>query len=151
MILYRISNFPDLLGIGGTLASDRWHSRDRPVVYLSDHPALAMLETLVYFELDSIEDFPDTYKLLRVETGATEMNTVSERILSADWATIEALTQNYGDLWLEQGSCPLLKVPSVVIPHSNNYIYNPAHRDAAGVTIMNVSDYQYDDRLVKLS
>lgn len=151
MILYRISNFADLLGIGGTLASGRWHSRGRPIVYLSDHPALAMLETLVHFELDSIDDVPDSYKLLRVETSVAEMNTVSERILGTDWATNEALTQNYGDLWLEQGSCPLLKVPSVVMPHSNNYIYNPAHDDAAGVTILDVSDYKYDNRLVKLS
>ncbi len=151
MILYRISNFPDLLGIGGTLASGRWHTRGSPVVYLSDHPALALLETLAHFEFDSIEDLPTSYKLIRVDTMDANMNLASEKVLGDEWAHNEALTRNYGDQWLAAGSHPLFRVPSVIIPHSHNYILNPAHRDAGSIKILDVADYRLDGRLTHFS
>ncbi len=147
MILYRISNFPDLLGIGGTLASGRWHTRGSPVVYLSDHPALALLETLAHFEFDSIEDLPNSYKLIRVDTLSANMNLASEEFLGNEWGHNESLTRNYGDQWLAEGSHPLFRVPSVIIPHGFNYILNPAHKDASSIKIVDVADYELDGRL----
>jgi len=147
VILYRISNFPDLLGIGGTLASGRWHTRGSPVVYLSDHPALALLETLAHFEFDSIEDLPTSYKLIRVDTCDANMNIASENILGDDWTQNVNLTRNYGDQWLAAGSHPLFRVPSVIIPHSHNYILNPAHSAASNIKIVDVADYKLDGRL----
>ena len=44
MRLWRISDFADLAGEGGLLVSGRWHSRGRRIVYLSDHPATALIE-----------------------------------------------------------------------------------------------------------
>ncbi len=43
MILWRISNHDDLVGLGGEKADGRWHSaaRGKRIVYLSEHPALA--------------------------------------------------------------------------------------------------------------
>ncbi len=151
MILYRISNFPDLLGIGGTLASGRWHTRGSPVVYLSDHPALALLETLAHFEFESIEDLPSSYKLIRVESGDANMNIASEKILGDDWAKDVNLTRHYGDQWLAAGSHPLFRVPSVIIPHSHNYILNPAHAQASHIKILDVADYKLDGRLTHFS
>jgi RES domain-containing protein len=64
MELWRISNYPDLSGIGGVKASGRWHTRGRAVVYLADHPSGALLEMLVRMDSDHI---PSTYMLLRIE------------------------------------------------------------------------------------
>jgi hypothetical protein len=51
MVLWRISNFAGLKGIGGLRALGRWHFAGRPVVYLAEHPAGALLETLVHQEI----------------------------------------------------------------------------------------------------
>lgn len=151
MILYRISNFPDLLGIGGTLASGRWHTKGSPVVYLSDHPALALLETLAHFEFDSIEDLPSSFKLLRVDTKGASMNLASEKILSGDWMSQVALTRNYGDHWLAEGSHALFRVPSVIIPHGHNYLLNPVHKNATSIKVIDTADYKLDARLTQFS
>jgi RES domain-containing protein len=75
MILWRISNYADLLGIGGIEASARWHTAGRPIVYLAENPSSALLEILVHLEADE-EDRPDSYQILKVET-AEDM--ISER------------------------------------------------------------------------
>jgi RES domain-containing protein len=57
MRLWRISNYADLSGEGGRRAEGRWHERGRPVVYLAEHAALALLETMVHLEIE-YEDLP---------------------------------------------------------------------------------------------
>jgi RES domain-containing protein len=47
VILWRISNYADLSGTGGVLHPGRWHHRGRPIVYLAESPAAALLEVLV--------------------------------------------------------------------------------------------------------
>jgi RES domain-containing protein len=64
--LWRISTFTDLSGEGGLLAPGRWHSRGHQIVYLADHPALALLETIVHLQVDA-QDLPNDYKLLAIE------------------------------------------------------------------------------------
>jgi RES domain-containing protein len=76
LILWRSSNYEDLSGVGDLKIAGRWHHAGKPVVYLAEHPALALLETLVHLEIRALEDLPETYKLLRVEVpdniGITE-------------------------------------------------------------------------------
>ena len=66
MRLWRISNHADLSGEGGRVVGGRWHSRGRPVVYLAEHPALALVENIVHLEIDP-DDLPDTYQLIEVD------------------------------------------------------------------------------------
>ena len=68
MFLWRISNHADLLGTGGLWASGRWHTSGRPVVYLAETAASALLEVLVLLELDE-ESMPSSYQLLKVEAA----------------------------------------------------------------------------------
>ena len=86
MVLWRISNFADLKGVGGLRAPGRWHTTGRPVVYLAEHPAGALLETLVHQEIGSAADLPDTYRLLRVEVGErVKIAELGEGALPEDW------------------------------------------------------------------
>jgi RES domain-containing protein len=151
MVLWRISNHVDLKGIGGLRASGRWHLAGRPVVYLAEHPAGALLETLVHQEIHSTADLPDTYRLLRVEV-ADDLTVASldEAALPEDWRQDQAWTQACGTEWLESGSAALLRVPSVVMPFTHNYLYNPLHDNAAGLTIGMVIDVRYDPRIQRL-
>jgi RES domain-containing protein len=152
MRLWRISNHADLLGAGGMRAGARWHSAGHPVVYCSEHPALALLERLAHLEIDDANDLPTTYKLLMIEfseevaTGVLDIAT-----LPPDWSRNVPLTRTIGDNWLARKETALLAVPSVVAPFSTNYLLNPAHPDAARIRIAKTEDFSFDQRLFKFN
>lgn len=143
---YRISPFPDLSGRGGLLSSGRWHTKGRPVVYLTDSPSSAMLETLIHLEMDA-EDLPTNFNLLRVRTSD---NAVIEHLteLPEDWRDDQDYTQDIGNKWLARGETVLLAVPSAVMPHTENFLFNPLHPDAED-TEVTVELHQFDPRLLR--
>ena len=150
MICWRISDFADLTGEGGRLVGGRWHTRGRPIVYLSEHPALALLEHLVHLEID-LEDLPDSYRLLEVEIpDDVPARSISENDLSerdADWRSNVALTRAKGDEWLTDAISLVCRVPSVILPRSTNILFNPAHPDAPRADIVSSTNPPYDPRL----
>src|ERR1051325_9754447 len=98
MRLWRISNHASLNGDGGLYASGRWHSRGTRVVYLADHPASALLETMVHLEIDA-EDLPTHFQLLGIETP----NDIAVTTLTGppgNWREDRAWTQTRGSAWL---------------------------------------------------
>jgi RES domain-containing protein len=148
--LWRISNHADLEGIGGEMANGRWHraERGKRIVYLAEHPALALLEVLVNLKGDP-RKFPDHYQLSKVSVASdvyARMEPVTH--LSADWIDNVELTRNIGDDILSKGRAPLIKVPSAVCPESFNYLLNPIAPDAAsGVSVEWSRRVTYDKRL----
>ena len=66
MFLWRISNHSTLEGRGGLLASARWHTEGRPIVYFAESPPSALVERLVHLELNPAR-FPKSYRLLQAE------------------------------------------------------------------------------------
>jgi RES domain-containing protein len=146
MELWRISNYADLSGVGGVRAAGRWHTRGKRIVYLADHPASALLEMLVHMDRDLL---PATFRLLRIIVPETMIvEAVGVAALSPDWRIQPALTRQIGDRWLDQSSAALLQVPSVIVPLGQNFLLNPAHPDAAKVTIVDVVDAPFDPRLL---
>lgn len=146
MEVWRISNYVELSGSGGVRAGGRWHSRGKPIVYLADHPASAVLEMLVHMDRDLL---PASYRLLRVivpETIAAE--TVGAATLPADWREHPPVTRAIGDGWLDGASSALLQVPSVIVPRARNFLLNPAHPDAAGIAVVEVIHAPFDPRLL---
>lgn len=144
-ILWRISNYENLEGIGGLYSEGRWHRRGLKVVYLAEHPALALLEVMVHLEIDH-EDLPDSYKMLKIRVPEHD-DYVSECSLPENWKHDENTTQAIGVKWLEHASSPLLRVPSVILPESINFILNPMHPSSADITIVDVIDFPFDERL----
>lgn len=144
MILWRISNHEDLRGIGGLKVAGRWHHAGRPVVYLAEHPALALLETLVHLEIRSLEDLPDTYKLLRIEVQDSIDITQSQP--PANWQSSLTITRSLGDAWLAAAPTALMRVPSVLVP-GHNYLLNPLHPDARDFVIAEILNWPFDPRL----
>ena len=149
MRLWRISNFADLSGEGGVIASARWHSRGRPIVYLADHPASALLEAIVHLEIE-IDDLPDDYKLLAIEapddiaTAAVELSG-----LQSDWRSNTRLTRSWGDDWLSRGETALLRVPSAIVAPAFNFLLNPTHPDRAKIRLVEVTKIAFDPRLFR--
>ncbi|MEH6348417.1 MAG: RES family NAD+ phosphorylase [Bermanella sp.] len=150
MKLWRISNYADLSGIGGTKTPGRWHNKGIPVVYLAESPALAMLEVLVHFEIDAGE-VPKGYQLLEVALeDSDELSlTLSDEFLVDDWKDDLEFTRTIGDEWLTSSSSLLLKVPSIIVPNSYNYLFNPRHPEAKNAVIKLATKHPYDPRLTK--
>lgn len=148
MILWRISNWVDLKGIGGIQHSGRWHSGGTPIVYLSEHPALSLLEVRVHLNLN-MDKLPSSFQLLKVEFDydAVATQELMASSLSEQWRESYSYTQPIGDQWLEQGSSVLLKVPSAVLPESSNYLFNPLHPDANEFKIIRTIEHPFDLRL----
>lgn len=146
MIFWRISAFADLTGRGGLLASGRWHTAGRPVVYLAGTPAGAMLEILVHLEVDQ-EDFPETLQLLKVEIPDDISIAIAPQ-LKTDWADDLRHTKGLGDGFLKTAAALLMPIPSAIMPHTQNYLYNPMHMDSAKA-VLTGEIFKLDNRLLK--
>jgi len=152
MDLWRISNYPDLSGFGGTKVGGRWHTVGQPVTYLGENPSLCMLETLVHLEID-LEDLPEEYKLSNIHVTATpSILTIPEGSLPLRWREDSSITRTIGDDFLSKGAHLLMKVPSALVPHQFNYIYNSrleVGRSSRMVNLISVDSFPYDERLLK--
>jgi RES domain-containing protein len=149
VILWRISNHLSLAGDGGLRASGRWHTRGRRVVYCSESPAAALLETLVHFEIE-LRDFPAHYRLLKIKApDDMRLERVDVETLPQDWPDKPDVTRPIGDRWLQSGTSALLRIPSVLVPETFNVLLNPAHENATRVTVVQVSEHVIDPRLLK--
>jgi RES domain-containing protein len=150
--LWRISNYLDLSGEGARLASARWHTEGRLLVYLAESPSSAMLERIVHLT-DRNEDgiLPRTYQLLQISAPEALETKELSSISPADWKERPEFTRAIGDAWLESASTPLARVPSAIMPHTWNYLLNPAHPDAPQVKIEEVIHERFDNRLFRLA
>jgi RES domain-containing protein len=151
MVLWRISNYADLKGVGGLRAPGRWHFAGQPVVYLAEHPALALLEILVHMEIASASQLPDSYQLLRVEVGDdVPVAEIVDTDAPADWRQNPDWTRSAGTEWLQTQTSTLLRVPSAVVPFAHNFLLNPAHPGMDGVRIVDAIHVMHDSRILKL-
>ncbi len=149
MRLWRISDFVDLSGQGGLLAPARWHSRQRPIVYLADHPASALLEVLVHLEVDA-DELPDAFQLLAVDApDDLAFERLDRARLPEGWPQDFSVTGSKGDGWLDAARSPLMQVPSAIVPAAFNWLLNPVHPDAARIVIADVVRAPFDRRLFR--
>ena len=147
MILWRISNYADLSGSGGLSHRGRWHNRGRPVVYLVESAASALLETLVHIEASHPSELPHSYQLLEVDVpDAARVIDVAEP-LGSGWQQELAATRRIGDQWLAAQASLLLRVPSAVVGRTFNVLMNPAHPQAKMCRVVTVARYPFDGRL----
>ncbi len=144
-VFWRISAFPDLSGLGGLSAGGRWHTVGRPVVYLAESPAGAMLEVLVHLEVDP-EDVPDNLRLMKV-TLPDQVSCEDAGPLPEHWESTLELTQALGEKWLEGRHSLLLEVPSAIMAHTRNFLLNPQHPEA-GLAETSIETLHLDQRLL---
>ncbi len=150
MIIWRISNHLDLSGAGGLRAAARWHHVGAPIVYTASSPASALLEVMVHLELNDLTHLPDAYRLLKIEVPESlPVLELNEAELATDWQKMLELTRTLGDRWLRGFASVMLAVPSAIVPHTQNYLLNPAHPDAKKIKITSHGSYPFDFRLFK--
>ena len=144
MILWRISRHRDLNGIGGLKAAGRWHYAGHAIVYMAETPASALLEVCVH---TSANDVPPEFTLLKIEGPNLKVPSVKNDDLPEDWRTRLEVTRDLGTAWLEKNESVLLRVPSVIVPETVNFLFNPSHGQAAEFRITDVFSYPFDDHL----
>jgi RES domain-containing protein len=150
MRLWRISNHADLSGEGGRRVEGRWHERGRRAVYLAEHPALALLEIMVHLEIDP-DDLPRNYQLLEIEApDSISIEELSRSDLdehAPGWELDPRMSRRYTTSWFAEQRSALLRVPSIVVPRSFNFLLNPLHPDAINVRIIAITRAEFDQRL----
>ena len=142
MRLKRIANarYATLDGGGGLRVDGRWHSKGRPIVYLADSTALALLELTVHMEVPHAA-LPN-YMLLDVHVPD------DVDIEHADWVEPEEVVcRRFGDEWLASGRTALVRVRSIIVPDGFNVLLNPMHPDASRVRVVRTAALPIDPRL----
>ena len=149
MILYRVSNHAELIGLGGELADGRWHTRQqgKRIVYLSDHPALCILEMIVH--VNEEDEFPKSFQLFSVDVPDGLVDTLDDSLLPNTWRDQSEITQGLGNEWLSGRRSLGLSVPSAVVPIGRNCILNPLLPEIDRLGLHLVGRFPFDSRILR--
>ena len=130
------------------LASARWHTRGREILYCAPNPATAVLEILVHSEVREPAALAH-HRFIKVDIpDEVSRQSVDEAQLPTDWSRRVTVTRAWGDRWLREGETALLIVRSVLVPEPYNVLINPRHADAVRIKRLAVMPYPVDSRLV---
>lgn len=142
-----------LSGAGGLSASGRWHERGVAIVYASETPELAVLETLVNV---APEVAPPSLVLLGIEIDhRVRIESLDAKTLPDGWRRVPGPSElrALGMEWLARARSAALRVPSAIVPlidgGSRNILINPRHPDAARIRVTVRELFPLDPRLLR--
>lgn len=138
-------------GEGARLHGGRWNSPGRPMVYTSEHPALAAMEILGH--AIPVQLLLRAYCVIEAKFDDTHVDLLPKKSLPKDWATdsVSKSTQRLGDAWLSASeSRPVLRVPSAVVSGTYNYLMNPLHAHFRRIRVGKPRPFRFDPRLGKI-
>jgi RES domain-containing protein len=97
--------------------------------------------------------FNHDFKIMILEIPDNlRIRSLSTDDLPAGWRkfTDYSFCQPRGNAWYDEGSYPLLKVPSAVLPESFNYVISSIHPDYKKISLIHVADLIPDERIEAL-
>lgn len=150
MFVYRIEKkkYKDsLTGIGGTIVAGRWNFARYPIIYTSEHPATARLETLLNWSLPTVPK--NRLRLTIYIPDDTSFTKLQIEDLPAGWDSNPHIhwTREFGNKWLETCESLILYVPCSEEPEEWNVLINPRHPEFLKVQISEVRDITFNPRL----
>lgn len=148
MKVYRIARkqrVNDVSGKGAEQAGGRWNPRGKCVVYTSESSSLAMLESLVRYDMDLI---PRDVYMAAIQIPADSAEDLPAHELLAGWRHVPPppMLQQAGLRWLTRGRTLCLRVPSAVNPHEFNVLINPLHPRFQEVKVVSTWALTWDQR-----
>jgi RES domain-containing protein len=147
VIVWRFSQHRLLDGRGGLLASGRWHTRGREILYCAPNPATALLEVIVHGAVRDVTAFAH-FQFLKIDVpDSLATGRIDEMQLGSDWPLRFELTRAQGDQWLREAPNSVLEVRSVLVPETYNVLINPRHADARQITLLDALAFPLDPRL----
>ncbi|MDD1750926.1 MAG: RES domain-containing protein [Methanothrix sp.] len=137
-------------GEGARRVSGRWHHEGIPVVYISESLALSVLEKFIHLGFDASQIKFVYFKIEIPDSVPIEKLKASD--LPADWTREPPRdsTKDIGSKWARKAGTAVLRVPSVLVPRSWNYLLNPAHSDFKKIRISDPMPFVFDARMWKL-
>ena len=136
-------------GEGARVEGGRWNPKGVAVVYLSDHPALAALETFIHLKSAATKI---EFVMFRVEVPA-EVSVLELTVAGRQrgWRDEPPTpgTMAVGEKWVREGKAAVLKVPSVLVPAAANLVLNPRHPEAPKIRIGPAEKFSFDPRMWK--
>lgn len=130
------------------MASARWHTRGKEILYCAPNPATAVLEILVHSQVRE-PDALARHRFIKIDIpDDVSRQEVDDAQLPPDWSRRLAVTRAWGDRWLREGQSALLRVRSVLVPETDNILINPRHAEAGRLQRLAVFPYPLDPRLV---
>lgn len=89
------------------------------------------------------------YRLFTLDLGPDHTEDVLEHNPAIDPRDY-GQTRRYGDTWVEEARSLALKVPSVVLPMSFNYLVNPKHPSFDPEAVVSHGVFAYEARIARL-
>lgn len=155
MLAYRLTHVrfaEDLSGFGAYKTGGRWNPRGYYTMYLSEHPAGAILEALIHMPPQVI---PDDYVMVtcRIDDNAPLIK-IEENELPLQWREDKyslSFFQSFGKSRLFDAGFLGMIIPSLVAYPSDNYVLNCVHKEFRSlVKILEVKSYIFDPRLIQI-
>ena len=128
----------------------RWNGDGRKVIYSAESLSLAFIENMVRRRGVG---FNDDFKTMILDVPDNlEMQTLSVDELPDGWRqfTDYSKCQSFGNAWYDQGTLPILKAPSAVLPDCFNFVINSLHPDFKKIKLLSVTDLIPDERIEEI-
>ncbi|MBS1750689.1 MAG: RES family NAD+ phosphorylase [Bacteroidetes bacterium] len=150
MLVYRIvhKEFSGSLFAPGL--PGRWNGAGRKVIYAAESIPLAFMENMIRRKGLG---FNDDFRVMIIEVPDTlAVTEVDLSGLAAGWRDFlnYSICQAVGNKWYDDGSTPILKVPSAVMPTNFNYVIHTMHPNYKAVNLLATSNLIPDDRIEDL-
>jgi len=155
VLAYRLTHAKyaeDISGFGAYKAGGRWNPKGYYALYVSEHPAGAILEALIHMPPQL---FPDDYMMVTCQIeDTTQIIKVEETELPDQWREGKySLTvfQSFGKSRLYDNDYLGMIIPSSVAFPSCNLILNCSHKEyQSSIKILEYKPYIFDPRLLEI-
>lgn len=139
----------ELSGKGAAKIGNRWNSKGTEIIYSAESRALAMAEVAVHLSLSMV---PKDYVMIEIEIpDEINIKELKRKDIPEQWNIHPPIvsTQKIGDEFISAGEFCVLKVPSAVVEGDYNYLMNPHHNHFEKISIIEVKDFSFDQRIFK--
>ena len=149
MLAFRIAHYKYAHSLSVSGFEGRWNSKRKLVLYTSENIATSLLENIIY---RTGTGFNSDYKIMVIYHPEEHIEQIITSNLPKDWRSMESYDQlqKIGDSWYDEQRSLCLKVPSSILPDNYNIIFNTTHPEFKNVKLIDVLDYEPDERLEKL-
>ena len=149
MLAFRIAHYKYAHSLSVSGFEGRWNSKGKLVLYASENIATSLLENIIY---RTGTGFNSDYKIMVIYHPEEHIEQIITSNLPQDWRSMESYDQlqKIGDSWYDEQRSLCLKVPSSILPDNYNVIFNTTHPEFKNVKLIDVLDYEPDERLEKL-
>ena len=149
MLAFRIAHYKYAHSLSVSGFEGRWNSKGKLVLYASENIATSLLENIIY---RTGTGFNNDYKIMVIYHPEEHIEQIITSNLPKDWRSMESYVQlqKIGNSWYDEQRSLCLKVPSSILPDNYNIIFNTTHPEFKNVKLIDVLDYEPDERLEKL-